>query len=159
MITGDPVDATPFPVAQTVGDNTEKDLGPVDMPDVAGGDASRDITTPNSLSATQISDVAAVNDGLGGEIGNPDGSDDWDAFLGTTDARIPSFGGGEAPGVALDDVQFGTFQRDFPAQTPATNRRFTNFHEVLISTENYDSGGTRRDLGLIPGARGGRSIS
>ena len=74
------------------------------MPEVAGRGASRDITTPNSLSATQISDVAAVNDGLGGEIGNPDGSDDQDAFLTTTDAGMPSFGGGEAPGAELDDV-------------------------------------------------------
>ena len=101
MITSEPVNATPSPVAQTVGDNTEKDLGPVDMPNVVGGDASRDIPTPNMLSATQISDVAEVNVGLGGEIGNPDGSDNWDAFLSTTDAGIPSFGGGEAPGVAL----------------------------------------------------------
>ena len=66
---------------------------------------------------------------MGGEIGNPDGSNDWDAFLSTTDAGMPSFGGGEAPGAALDDVQFSTFQRDFPAQTPATNRHFTNFNE------------------------------
>ena len=146
-------------MAQTVGDNALPNDRPVELPGVAGGDASHHIPTLNMLSGTQISDVAADNDGLGGEIGNPDGSDDCDAFLSTTDAGIPSFGGGEAPGVALDDVQFGTFQRDFPAQTPATNRRFTNFNEVLISTENYDSGGTRRDLGLIPGARGGRSIS
>ena len=75
MITSEPVDATPSLVAQTDHHNTQEGDHPLELPDVAGGDASRDITTPNSLSATQISDVAAVNDGLGGEIGNPDGSD------------------------------------------------------------------------------------
>ena len=138
-ITSEPANATPSPVAQTDHHNTEEGDRPLELPEVAGGDASRGSTTPNSLSGTQILDVAAVNDGLGGEIGNPDGSDDWGAFLSTTDAGIPSFGGGEAPGAALDDVQFRTFQWDFPSQTPATNRRFTNFNEVLISTENYDS--------------------
>ena len=76
MITSEPVDATTSPVAQTVGDNTKNDLGPVDMPDAASGDASCDIPTPNMLLATQILDVAEVNDGLGGKIVNLDGSDD-----------------------------------------------------------------------------------
>ena len=103
-VTSEPVDATPSPVAQNVGNNTEEGDRPVELPEVAGGDASRGSTTPHLLSATQILDVPAVNDGLGGEIGNPDGSDDWDAFLTTIDAGMPSFGGGEAPGAALDDV-------------------------------------------------------
>ena len=89
-ITSEPVDATPSSVAQTVGDNTEEGDHPVELPEVAGGDASRGSTTHHSSSATQISDVAVVNDGLGGEIGNPDGSDDCDAFLTTTDAGMPS---------------------------------------------------------------------
>ena len=88
-------------MAQTVGDNTEEGDHPVELPEVAGGDASRGSTTPNLSSATQILDIAAVNDGLGGEIVNPDSSDNWDAFLSTTNAGIPSFGGGEAPGIAL----------------------------------------------------------
>ena len=131
-------------MAQTDHHNTQVGDRLLEFPDVAGGDALPHIPAPNmlSLSATQILDVAEVNDGLGGEIDNPDGSNDRDAFLNTTDAGIPSFGGGEAPGVALDDIQFGTFQRDFPAQTPATNRRFTNFNEVLICNKNYHSGGT-----------------
>ena len=104
MITLEPVDATPSPAAQTVGDNALPNDHLVELPDVAGGDASHHITTPKMSSATKISDVAEVNVGLGGEIGNPDGSDDWDAFLTTTDAGMPSFGGGEAPGAALDDV-------------------------------------------------------
>ena len=62
----EPVDATPSPVAQTDHHNTEENNRPLEFPEVASGDASRGITTPNLLSATQISDVAAVNDGLGG---------------------------------------------------------------------------------------------
>ena len=100
----------------------------------------RHIPPPN-ISATLIPDVGEVNDGLDEDIDNPDGSDDLDAFLSTTNAGVPNFGEGEAHSVTLDDVQFGTFQRDFPAQTPATNRRFTSFNEVLISTKNYDSEG------------------
>ena len=140
-ITSEPVNATPSPVAQTDGDNALPNDQPVELIDVADGDASHHIPTPNMLLATQMLDVTEVNVGLGGEIGNTNGSDNWDAFLSTADVGIQSFGRGEAPGVALDGVQFGTFQRDFPAQTPATNRRFTNFNEVLISTENYDSEG------------------
>ena len=62
----------------------------MDLPSVAGGDASRHIPKPNLLSATHIFDVAQVNVGLGGEIGNPDGSDDWEAFLNATDAGVTS---------------------------------------------------------------------
>ena len=109
MVTSEPVDAAPSPLAQIDDGNTEQNDRPVELPEVAGGDAPRGTPPPHSSSATQISDVAAVNDGLGGEIGNPDGSDDWDAFLRTTDEGMPSFGGGGAPGAALDDVQFHPF--------------------------------------------------
>ena len=104
MVTSEPVDAAPSPVAQIDDQNMEQGDRPVELPEVAGGDASRGSSTHHSSSATQILDVAVVNDGLGGEIGNPDGSDDWDAFLTTTDAGMPCFGGGEAPGAAPDDV-------------------------------------------------------
>ena len=74
QITSEPDDLTHPPLAQIVGDNAEKHLGSVIVPGAAGGDASRHIPTPNLLSARQMSDVAQVNDGLGGEIENPDGS-------------------------------------------------------------------------------------
>ena len=68
------MDPSPSPVAQTVGDNVLPNERPVELPDVADGDVPRHIPTPNMLSTTHTSDVAEVNDGLGGEIGNPDGS-------------------------------------------------------------------------------------
>ena len=76
------MDPSPSPVAQTVGDNALPNNRPVELPDVAGGDALRHIPTPNMLSAIQVSEVAEVNVGLSGEIGNPNGLDNWDAFLG-----------------------------------------------------------------------------
>ena len=77
----EPFNPTPSPVAQTDRHNAMEGNRPVEFPDVAGGDASRHIPTPNMLSAMQVSEVAEVNVGLGGEIGNPDGLDHWDAFL------------------------------------------------------------------------------
>ena len=71
------------------------------LPDVAGGDTSHHIPTPNILLAIPISDVVQVNVGLGGKIGNPDGSDDWEAFLNATDEVVTSEGGGGAPHQAL----------------------------------------------------------
>ena len=76
QITSEPDELTPAPVIQSVVDNTEKDLGLVVLPDLAGGDTSLHIPTPNLISATPTSDAAQVNVGLGKEIGNPDGSDD-----------------------------------------------------------------------------------
>ena len=75
------MDPSPSPVAQTVGDNALPNNRSVELPDVAGGDALRHIPTPNMLSAIQVSEVAEVNVGLSGKIGNPDGLDNWDAFL------------------------------------------------------------------------------
>ena len=115
---------------------------PIELNDVAGGDASRHIPTPNMLSETQVLDVTEVNVGLGGKIGNPDGSDDWDAFLSASGEGVPSFGGGEAPSVTIDDFQFGTFQRNFfnfPAQTPATNS-FTNGNRRSLARRRARSG-------------------
>ena len=74
----------------------------MELPNVAGGDASRHIPTPNLLLATQISDFTQVNVGLGGEIRNLDGSDDWDALLSASDARVISEGGGGTPGIISD---------------------------------------------------------
>ena len=80
---------------------------------MAGGDVSRRIPIPNLLSATQISNVAQVNVGLGGKIGNPDGSDNWEALLNASHAGIINEGGGGTPGIMLDALEFGACQRNF----------------------------------------------
>ena len=129
-------------MAQTDRHNALPNDRPVVLPDVAGGDASRHIPTPNLLSATQISDVAQVNVGLGGETGNPDGSDDLKAFLHATGEGVTSEGGGGTPGIMLDALEFAACQRNFcnfPAQTPATNS-FTNFNRRSLARSRAQSG-------------------
>ena len=127
----EPKAPTPPPVAQTDHHNALQNDRPVELPNVAGGDASRHIPTPNLLSATQISNVLQVNVGLGGKIGIPDGSDDWKVFLNATATGVTSEGGGGTPGIMLDALEFGACQRNFPAQTPATNS-FTNFNRQSL---------------------------
>ena len=81
MITSELEAPTPPRVDQTDRHNAVEGDRPVLLPNVAGGDASRHILTPNMLLAMQNLDVAEDNIGLGGDIGNPYGSDNWDAFL------------------------------------------------------------------------------
>ena len=76
------------------------------FPDLAGGNTSLHIPTPNLLSAPQISDLAQVNVGLSGEIGNPDVSDDWDTFLNAIGEGVPSLEGGCTPGIIVDVLEF-----------------------------------------------------
>ena len=92
------------------------------------------------LSATQISDVAHFNVGLGDKIGNPDGSDNWKAFLNATNTGVTSEGGEGTPGIMLDALEFAACHRNFPAQTPATNKRFANFHRRSLARSRARSG-------------------
>ena len=98
------------------------------LPDLAGGNTSLHIPTPNLLSAPQISDLAQVNVGLSGEIGNLDGSDDWEAFLNATGEGVQSFGGGGTPDIMLDTLEFSACQRNFRNFVNTSYQQLRQFH-------------------------------
>ena len=118
MITSEPNNPTPSPVAQSDRQNALKGAGLVVSPNLADGEMSRHTPTPNLLSATPTSDAAQANAGLGGEIRNLDGSDDWEPFLNTANEGVATERGGRTPGIVLCAFKFATSREDFPVQTP-----------------------------------------
>ena len=75
MITSEPEAPTCPSVTQSDRENAMNSHLPVVLPDLVGGDTLHHVLIPNLLLLTSFLGVAKANVGLGGDINNPDHSD------------------------------------------------------------------------------------
>ena len=132
---------TPSPVAQSDRHDVEKDLGPVILPHVASG--MRRVTSPHPTCHRQhkfpTSQRAMLNwvARLGTQVVP---TIEKEAFFNATDTGDISEGGGGTPGIMFDHVEFAACWRNFPVQTPATNKPSTNSNRQSLARSRSRSG-------------------